>query len=110
MGLSAARFGHPALTCSETRGRPEHRFMSPGAFSPDGRYAVTGHADLVWSVAYAPDGCYVATASDDGTARIWDVDYQAMVARLCGRLLRDLTPVEREQHGIEADGVTCTGW
>ena len=101
------------------------------AYSFDGRYLATGsadgaarlwdaatgeevrrfagHAAAVQAVAVSPDGALLATASDDGTARLWDMDYQRVVTRLCGRLLRDLTPAEREQHGVEADGATCAG-
>jgi hypothetical protein len=32
-----------------------------------------GHKDRVRRVAFAPDGIRLATASDDGTARVWDV-------------------------------------
>src|SRR5207237_1907341 len=31
-----------------------------------------GHTDKVWDVAYSPDGKWLATASTDHTARIWD--------------------------------------
>jgi WD40 repeat protein len=31
-----------------------------------------GHTDVVWSAVYSPDGTKIATASSDGTARIWD--------------------------------------
>ncbi|MFD4994684.1 WD40 repeat domain-containing protein, partial [Streptomyces buecherae] len=32
-----------------------------------------GHTGLVESVAISPDGTWLATTSDDGTARIWDL-------------------------------------
>jgi len=31
-----------------------------------------GHTDVVWSAVFSPDGKRVATASADGTAKIWD--------------------------------------
>jgi WD40 repeat protein/basic membrane lipoprotein Med (substrate-binding protein (PBP1-ABC) superfamily) len=31
-----------------------------------------GQTDRVWSVAFSPNGDQIATASDDGTARVWD--------------------------------------
>jgi WD40 repeat protein len=33
-----------------------------------------GHKDVVRSVAFAPDGMTAATAGQDGTIVIWDVD------------------------------------
>jgi hypothetical protein len=36
-------------------------------------HQLTGHTNLVWSVAFSPDGKLLATTSRDHTARLWDV-------------------------------------
>jgi WD40 repeat protein len=46
------------------------------------RAELRGHADEVSAVAFAPDGKLLATASKDGTARLWDVASGKEVARL----------------------------
>ena len=75
------------------------------AFSPDGRWALTGsddktarlwevatgtemrrldHSDEVTSVAFSPDGQQALTGSWDKTARLWDVATGKEIHRLEG--------------------------
>ncbi|WP_406428381.1 WD40 repeat domain-containing serine/threonine protein kinase [Streptomyces sp. NBC_00147] len=44
----------------------------------------TGHTDTVQSVAYSPLGDTLASASDDGTVRLWDVEDYKPIAVLTG--------------------------
>jgi WD40 repeat protein len=38
------------------------------------RLTLRGHTSDVWDVAYSPDGTQLATASSDGTAKLWDAE------------------------------------
>ncbi|TVP66863.1 MAG: hypothetical protein EA342_10720 [Leptolyngbya sp. LCM1.Bin17] len=50
-----------------------------------------GHADVVTSATFTPEGDRVVTASDDGTTRVWDLQgrqlalYQGSPAALSPR-------------------------
>jgi WD40 repeat protein len=44
--------------------------------------SLNGHQDRVMSVAYSPDGRWIATAAWDGTARVWDAQTGQEVRRL----------------------------
>ena len=37
------------------------------------KHVLSGHTDIVTSVDWSPDAKRIVSASDDGTARIWDV-------------------------------------
>ncbi len=71
------------------------------AFSPDGKYVISGGSDgtaRVWetqtgnfialmthdnsvnTVAFSPDGKYVLSGSDDGTARVWETQTGNFIA------------------------------
>jgi WD40 repeat protein/class 3 adenylate cyclase len=80
--------------------------MNSVAFSPDGKYILSGdndniarlwdiqtgqeirqfvgHRDLVYSATFSPDGKYVATASNDSTARLWDTQTGQELRRFTG--------------------------
>jgi hypothetical protein len=44
--------------------------------------SLPGHTDRLTSVAYSPDGRWIATAAWDGTARIWDAQTGKEVRRV----------------------------
>jgi WD40 repeat protein len=47
-----------------------------------------GHRGLVWNVAFSPDGRRLASASDDGTIRMWDVAKGQEISRFQGHTER----------------------
>jgi len=49
-----------------------------------------GHSNCVWSVAFSPDGGSVASGSDDGMMKLWDVQTGE-----CIKTLRSDRPYER---------------
>ncbi|GCA84352.1 serine/threonine-protein kinase F [Microcystis aeruginosa NIES-2522] len=53
---------------------------------------LTGHSNVVWSVAYSPDGRYLASGSGDKTIKIWEV--------ATGNELRTLTGHSRGVYSV----------
>ena len=53
------------------------------------RLVLHGHDGVVFDVAYSPDGTQLATASVDGTAKLWDVktghEIRDSASGRCGR-------------------------
>jgi len=66
----------PAFAAAYRRGStgPATRFLLEEAARPTRarRLTLGEHTDKLWDLAYSPDGRWLATASSDRTARIWD--------------------------------------
>jgi len=119
MNIQHTPQGDAALAAAARLNYPKRLFVSANtliaavAFSPDGKYVLTGTGRLAWdgpgpratlwnaftgeqirefigheydvlSVAYSPDGKYVLTGSGDKTARLWDVATGKEVRRYVG--------------------------
>lgn len=60
-------------------------------------YGLTGHSQIINSIAVSPNGAYLATASADGTARVWRGSDGTLV-----RLLSDGSPVKSIQFSPDS--------
>src|SRR5262249_34193583 len=65
--------------------------------------SLPGHTDRLTSIAYSPDGTSIATASWDGTARIWDPKTGKEVRRLDVPATRDNNPARLFQILFSSD-------
>ncbi|MFD7401640.1 hypothetical protein ACFV7R_03000 [Streptomyces sp. NPDC059866] len=54
-------------------------------------HALTGHLETVTSVAFSPKGDTLTSASYDLTARVWPLDANSAIDRVCAYSGGDLT-------------------
>jgi WD40 repeat protein len=59
---------------------------------------LTGHTDYVNSVVFSPDGHTLATGSGDYTVRLWEMNVDRVIQRICATTTNTLTPAKWEQY------------
>jgi hypothetical protein len=82
----------PASTRIQPPGQAVGKVGKPGAKAWDVRATLEGHTATVWGITYSPDGTLLATASKDGTVRLWNARTGKPVASLGGH--------EGDVHGV----------
>ena len=71
----------------------------------------TGHVSFVNSVVFSPDGTRLATGSDDGTIRPWDVATRQEIVQLDQRCPAFSTAIPRNDNFIAfAGGIALRVW
>ena len=59
------------LQRSGSRPRPPAAVLAPVPTQQLAQVVYRGHAGIVWSVAWSPDGQFIASTSDDNTVQVW---------------------------------------
>jgi WD40 repeat protein len=69
-----------------------------------------GHTDWVNQASYSPDGQFIVTASDDQTARVWQVGWKSLLKTLRERTTACLTKAQRIHYLFEDDPAAQDGY
>lgn len=59
---------------------------------------LTGHTYSVVRAALSPDGHTLATGSEDDTIRLWEMNVDQVIQRICATTTNTLTPAKWDQY------------
>jgi WD40 repeat protein len=59
---------------------------------------LTGPTDAVYSMAFSPDGHTLVTGSADHTVRLWGMNVDHAIQRICATTTNILTPAQWNQY------------
>ena len=65
---------------------------------------LTGHTDIVYSIAFSPDGNILASGSRDNTIRLWDASNGAHLHTLTGHTVAVLSVAFSPDSNVLASG------
>ena len=68
------------------------------------------HDGAVRAVAFSPDGTRVASASNDRSARVFELQPDALIRRAMERLTRPLNEQELRRYGLKSGAVHVALW
>jgi WD40 repeat protein len=71
-------------------------------------FQLKGHDSDVWTIAFSPLGDRIATASDDGTVRIWDATTGAELTMLKGKGMQSTVAWSADGKYVAAGGQDLT--